>query len=41
MRIQRAFYDNLSKNESLALDLYDSINAYRTDNWIGWRNHLL
>jgi type I restriction enzyme R subunit len=32
---KRALYDNLASNEALAIELYNSVNETRPDNWIG------
>jgi type I restriction enzyme R subunit len=32
---KRALYDNLGSNEALAIDLYNTINETRPNNWIG------
>jgi type I restriction enzyme R subunit len=32
---KRALYDNLASNEDLAVELYNTINDIRPDNWIG------
>ena len=32
---KRALYDNLASNETLAIELYNTINEARPDNWIG------
>jgi type I restriction enzyme R subunit len=32
---KKAFYDNLSSNEALALELFDEIDQRRPDNYIG------
>jgi type I restriction enzyme R subunit len=32
---KRALYDNLSSNEALAVELYNTVNDTRPDNWIG------
>src|SRR5690606_7140017 len=32
---KRALYDNLAENEPLAIELFNTINESRPDNWIG------
>jgi type I restriction enzyme R subunit len=34
-RAKRALYDNLAENETLAIELFNTINETRPDNWIG------
>ncbi len=34
-KAKRALFDNLSENETLAIDLYQTINESRPDNWLG------